>query len=189
MKYAKPTKTLNTSLGFSLIELLITLSIIVITTSISIPSFISLINNNKVTTQTNAIFESLYLARSYAITRQKNVHVCHMSEPNIEKCDSNRDFNTSWSNGWLVFADINNDNEFDDNDNLIQVVSATSHINVIFNQRGRLRFFSDGSARSAGFYICDQQKINYRHIYLLYSGRARTSEQITTKQKKICDDA
>ena len=183
MKNTSPFK------GFSLIELLILLSIIVIATGISTPSFISLINSSRVTTQTNSIFESLYLARSYAITQQKNVHICHMSEPNIEQCDSDRDYNTAWSNGWLVFADINNNNEFDNEDNLIQVNAPNMNTNIVFNQRGRLRFFPNGSARSAGFYICDRQNMHYRHIFLLYSGRARTSKKITTRQQEVCDKA
>lgn len=182
-------KTINkqSQLGLSFIELMVTVSIMVIVTGLSIPSFANLIARNKVTTQANAVFESLYIARSTAITRQNNVHVCPMSEANSMQCDQQRDYNSDWSNGWLVFADANNNNEYDESDTLIRIFQATEHANIVFNQRGRLRFFPDGSARSAGFYICDRQKHSYRHIYLLYSGRARVNDILTDKQKAICD--
>ena len=182
-----PTNRYNSQIGTTFVELMIVITIIVIVTGLSIPSFANLMARNKVTTQANTVFESLYLARSTAITQQKNVQICHMSKPNSLECNQQRDFNTVWSNGWLIFADVNGDNEYDEDDNLIKVVDASDHTNIVFNQQGRLRFFPDGSARSAGFYICDQQQIDYRHIYLLYSGRARISQSLTEKQRAICD--
>ncbi len=175
--------------GFSLIELIISIAIMAILIGISVPSFTSIIARNNVVTQTNTIFESLYLARSYAITQQKNVHVCHMSKPDSLECHQQRDYNTAWSNGWLIFADVNNTNEYDDGDNLIRAFQASERANIVFNQQGRLRFFPDGSARSAGFYVCDKQQKNYRHVYLLHSGRARANETITAQQKSHCDNA
>ncbi|MBX2847345.1 MAG: GspH/FimT family pseudopilin [Acidiferrobacterales bacterium] len=176
--------------GLSLIELVMTTAIVAIVTGLSIPSFAELINRNRVVAHTNKIFESLYVARSFAITQQVNVHVCYMSKPNSMLCDTDRGYNSTWGeNGWLVYADVNNDNEYDDEDNLIKIFQANEHTNIVFNQRGRLRFFPDGSARSAGFYICDKQQQNYRHIYLLYSGRARINQALTDKQKTICDSS
>lgn len=177
------------TVGFSLIELMVTITIMTILIGISVPSFASLMARNKVTVQTNALFESLYLARSYAISQQKKVLVCHMSQPDSMDCSTQRNYNTPWVNGWLVFADVNNNGEYDNDDRLIKVMQANNHANIIFNQQGRLRFFPDGSARSAGFYICDKQQQTYRHIYLLHSGRARINETLSTQQKEHCDAA
>lgn len=185
----KKTNNYYLYLGFSLIELMVGITIALIIMGISIPSFAGLMSRNKVTLQTNSIFQSLYLARSYAITEQKHVHVCHMSQPNSMQCHQQKGYNSTWSNGWLVFVDKNNDNEYDDDDKLVKAFQSINQTNIVFNQQGRLRFFPDGSSRSAGFYICDQQQQAYRHVYLLHTGRARTNQSLTNKQKAICDAA
>ena len=186
---SNPAADKNLERGFSFIELMITITILVILTGVAIPSFTGLMARNKVTVATNAVFESLYIARSYAITQQKKVHVCHMSEPNSMTCSDQRDYNTPWTNGWLVYADLNDDNDYDQGDSIIRVMQSSELTNVVFNQQGRLRFFPDGSARSAGFYVCDQQQQSYRHVYLLYSGRARVNQSLSAKQKSVCDAA
>ena len=175
--------------GFNFLELMVSIAIVTILIGLAIPSFASLIFKNQVSVQTNALFQSLYLARSYAITTQKKVHVCHMDDPISMTCSLDRDFNSNWSNGWLVFVDENNNNDFDEDDIFVNVKQTDQRVNVVFNQRGRLRFFPDGSSRSAGFYICDSEKQNYRHIFLLYSGRARVNGQLSDLQKTRCDNA
>ena len=187
-RHKKLDKT-NSQLGFTLIELMVTITIAAIIISISIPSFASLLARNKVTVQTNALFESLYLARNYAITEQKKVHVCHRDNSNSTECDPQRNYNSAWHNGWLVFVDKNDNNDYDQNDKLIRVFEPTTQTNIVFNQQGRLRFFPNGSARSAGFYVCDQQQKTYRHVYLLHSGRVRSNSSMTVQQKATCDAA
>lgn len=176
----------SNSAGFSLTELMIAIAILSIVSGMAIPSFGALIARNQLTTQSNAILTSLYLARSYAITQQKNVHICQLNINGTETCSANTDSNRNWSKGWLVFADLNGNNNFDADDSLITVLQTNETTNIVFNQRGRLRFFPDGSARSAGFYLCNKEYEQYKHIYLLYSGRARVNETLSKKQKSIC---
>ena len=172
--------------GFTLVELMVTLTVSAILATAAAPSFANLIARNKVLIQTNAILESLYLARSYAIVKQRNVHVCHLDPETNSSCSEDRNYNSKWSHGWLVFADNNGDRNFDGNDELLQVVEMPDSVNIVFNQRGRLRFFPDGSARSSGFYICDRQQNSFQHIYLLHSGRARINQKMNAKQKSTC---
>ena len=195
-KHHTYTRGVTLTRGFTLIELLSSLAILLLLTGLAIPSMANLIAKNRVITQSNSIIGSLNLARSYAINTQKNVHICHLSsdgDANSKnhpvKCDTNRDFNRKWSNGWIVFADNDADNEFTDVDDLLRVVEMHNPINIVFNQRGRLRYFGNGSARSAGFYVCDLQQQSFRHVYLLHTGRARINQNLTAKQKKICDKA
>lgn len=174
--------------GFNLIELLVFIAILTIIAGAAIPSFASLISRNQVVVQSNTLLGSLHLARSYAITQQKNVHVCHIDQEDLQACSEARGYNSDWSSGWLVFVDVNNNNDFDNADHLVRSFLSNSQTNIVFNQRGRLRFFPDGSSRSAGFYVCDKQQLNYRHVYLLYSGRARIGAQLNTTQKVRCDE-
>ena len=182
--------------GLTLIELVSSLAIALILTGLAIPSMTNLVSKNRVISQSNSILGSLSLARSHAINTQKNVHICHLKSAGEAKskrtpvqCDSNRGFNSKWSNGWIIFADNDYNNEFTEADDLLRVVEMRDTVNIVFNQRGRLRFFSDGSARSAGFYVCDRKQQSFRHVYLLHSGRARINQNLSAKQKNTCDEA
>ena len=179
---------LNTRQGaYTLIETMLTLSIVIVLLAIAAPSFATLISSNRVTVQSNVLLESLHLARRSAVTSHKMTHICQLDDLSEHRCSTDYSGYRDWSTGWMIFQDLNRNNEYDDKDKLIRVVAGVEDTQLIFNQRGRLRFFPTGSSRSAGFTVCDAQKRHYRHVYLLHTGRARVIERITAKQKNKCD--
>jgi len=62
--------------GFSLIELMVTMSMAAIVLSIGVPSFRSVIMDNRLVTQANEFVTSVNLARSAAVRYQRNAMVC-----------------------------------------------------------------------------------------------------------------
>jgi Tfp pilus assembly protein FimT len=183
------TKPIHTpQSGHSFIELAIVAALATVLLSQAVPSFAGLYANTQVSTQSNAILQSLYLARSHAVTKQRNVHICHLDRSTMNTCDQDRGFNSAWSVGWLVFSDNNGNKDLDVKDQVLQIVEMSNTVNIVFNQRGRLRFFANGSSRSAGFYICDREQRSFRHIYLLHTGRARINQQLSERQKSICSN-
>lgn len=175
--------------GFSLIESLVAVTIIAILAGVAVPDFSKLIGSNRVNAVATELFTSLSAARSYAINQHALVHVCAMSLSDSSKCSEKRDYNANWSKGWLIFSDVNENNELDDKDTVLQVIQSTPNTKIVFNQQGRLRFFPDGSARSAGFYVCDKAKKHFKHILLLHTGRARTKKSLNQQQQAICGSA
>lgn len=172
--------------AFTLIELMVGLAILGILIATAAPSFVSLFIRNEIITNSNNLIASLSYARSQAISRQQTIHVCQI-EKGEQKCSSNYGWNRSWSNGWLIFEDSNANNNFDpDSDPVLRIVELNGNTKIVFNQRGRLRFFADGSARSAGYYLCSHTHSAAKHIYLLYSGRARINNKISKRQHDIC---
>lgn len=79
--------------GITLIELLITVTIVSILGTVAVPSLYNLINQNRMTTVTNTLLSSFRLARSEAIKRNQRVTVAAS--------------NGDWKQGWTVFVDRN----------------------------------------------------------------------------------
>lgn len=172
-------------LGVNLLELIISVSIISISISLAAPGFNKLIEKNRVIITTNQMITSLHLARSSAVSTSKNVHICRKTTDN--RCNTNYPYNADWSDGWLVFIDNNSNANHDPEDTVIQIINNSKNTKIIFNQRGRLRYFPTGFSRSAGFYICGKNRNYFRHIYILRTGRVRYTKELTNRQKSKCD--
>ncbi|MAM86857.1 MAG: hypothetical protein CME36_06040 [unclassified Hahellaceae] len=82
--------------GFTLLELLIVLCISAILMTIAVPSFQTMIKNNRITTATNSFVSQLNYARSEAIRLNWAV--------NMQRKGASR----VWSDGWRVYRDASN---------------------------------------------------------------------------------
>jgi type IV fimbrial biogenesis protein FimT len=100
---------MNKQYGFTLIELIITVTIVAIVLTIGVPSFQGMMRNNRVAAHTNDFLSSLNLARSEAIKSGWRVVLC----PSTDQATCNG--GTAWGNGWIVFidADANNNGILD----------------------------------------------------------------------------
>lgn len=85
------------SKGFTLIELMVVLGIIAAITAFGIPSFRTLIADNRLTSTSNNIMGALQIARSEAVTQHTAIKVCAANSGNTACANS-----TNWSAGVLV---------------------------------------------------------------------------------------
>jgi len=85
--------------GFTLIELMVTISVAAILLALAAPSFQSLMISNRITAQTNDLVSDLAFARSEAIKRGATVTVCFANS--ATSCGAG----TDWTQGWMVFVD------------------------------------------------------------------------------------
>lgn len=94
------------SRGFTLVELMVTVSVIALLAAIAVPGMTALINNSRINGQSEELVSSLQLARAEAVRRNARVTVCPSS--NGSTCASS----TSWS-GWVIRGH-DNVNDVDD---------------------------------------------------------------------------
>jgi type IV fimbrial biogenesis protein FimT len=62
--------------GFTLIELMVTVSVLAVLLALAWPSFTAVINNNRLAAQSNELVTSLQLANSEAVRRNARITVC-----------------------------------------------------------------------------------------------------------------
>lgn len=86
----------KSSVGFTLIELMVTLLVLAILLTIAIPSFRTFILNNRLSTDVDSLVNALNYTRSIALTNNSNVLICPFSAANSTACGNN------WGAGWIV---------------------------------------------------------------------------------------
>ncbi|MCL9685323.1 GspH/FimT family pseudopilin [Legionella maioricensis] len=82
--------------GFTLIELMITLSVLCLLLVVAVPSFRTMILNNRLNANSESLVNALSYARSTALYQAMNVVVCPFGAANSTACGAN------WNSGWIV---------------------------------------------------------------------------------------
>lgn len=80
------------SAGFTLIELMVTITLVVVIMALAAPSFATFQRNSELTSTANTFLSSLSSARTEAMKRGRNVTVAPAAD-------------SDWSKGWVVFVD------------------------------------------------------------------------------------
>jgi prepilin-type N-terminal cleavage/methylation domain-containing protein len=104
-----PETTRRAEAGFSIIELMIVLTIVGILASFAIPAFDNLIKDSRRTATVNELVGTFMVSRAEAAKRGQPVVVCPVAPTASTACSAS----TNWSVGWVAFVDINGDSAYD----------------------------------------------------------------------------
>ncbi len=133
-----------TVLGFTLVELMVTIALMAMVLTLAIPSYKETVRNAILTSRMNEFVATLNYARSEAVKRSMNVTV------------ATADGSANWEHGWRVFyTDTNGVNQ------ILRVhesltANYTLHNNGNPNPLTQITFGSDGeTSNSASFALCD----------------------------------
>jgi type IV fimbrial biogenesis protein FimT len=171
----KITYKLNIASGFTLVELLVGLSIAAILISLAVPSFRTLVENNKTQTLTEEIATSLNFARSEALRRARAVTVCPSNDQ--ATCSG------TWNDGWIVFVDNDAGRTFSAGvDTLLDVTQGSSQNYTIslnstitnsfqFSNQG----FSAETSKIGTYKVCGPtaESARARGVVIQFSGSTR----------------
>lgn len=154
--------------GFTLLELVVAVSITGILMGLAIPSLTNVIRNNRLTSYSNELVTSFNLARSEAVKRGISISVRKISPgdtlpANFPTCTATG--TVYWSTcGWRVFVDNNNSGTFDTGDVDIRAYPALPKnftLAGINNFVNFIRYKPDGSSNTFGsFVVCDNSDGN-----------------------------
>jgi type IV fimbrial biogenesis protein FimT len=160
--------------GYTLLEFIISLTIIALVTSIAVPSANKLFAFIRGHNASHALRLSLKYARSTAVTRREIVRLCASADG--DTCSNSR----KWEQGWITYIDRSGKSSRTINDPILQIQLPFENLiirknglgkTVKFNRIGRI-----GLNRS--FSVCTTPDFKpYIRIVMTHSGRLRMDEK------------
>ena len=91
--------------GFTLYELMITVTIVGVILTFGIPNLTAFTQNSRMTSSANDLHAAFHLARSEAARARTNITICASADP----MGAGSDCDGTWDQGYIVFIDDNGD--------------------------------------------------------------------------------
>jgi type IV fimbrial biogenesis protein FimT len=171
--------------GFTIIELMLTILVMAVALTIGTPSFLSSLQNNRITSQSNAMIGAISYARSEAVKlNDQAVTMCGSS--NLTSCNTN-----NWEQGWIIFADTDRNGNRNGAETILRVGEALTGNNTLrlngFASAASIRFDSQGSVANSGTFIfCDDRDEDFaKAIVMNVSGQTRPAQDENTPEDSI----
>jgi type IV fimbrial biogenesis protein FimT len=180
--------------GFTLVELLVTISITAVLMAIAVPDFVRSTRSIELDHQAKELEGAIKFANAEAVRRRQPVVICRANAAQ-SACNIGTGAG-DWSNGWLIFVDINNNQQYQgaptdgpllmikqpQSAGTVIKTSATSQLaeNITFNPAGEPAAGITGT----GLFTFSNARVEGVNTFLTFnkSGRVRifAKEQCTT---------
>ena len=122
---------LNKLKGFSLVELFAALSIISLIAVMSLPTIGQVRDKQRLKSAVQHLQASLNLARSLAIKRGESISVCAQDPASTTaKCMLPGLGNGEWQKGWLIYSDLNNNQQIDGTEKILSATGAIPSVTI-----------------------------------------------------------
>ena len=171
--------------GYSLLELLMTITLAAMILTLGLPSFSALKARNAQRVEINALFHAVHLARKSSIMRKQVVSLCPTADG--VSCNPGRE----WSGGFLVFENSDRDEppELDDGEILLHRHLASPSVKITANRRGFTLRATFLRATNGTLVVCDRAgRVTPRALVISYTGRPRVAERTPRGTAYLCAD-
>ena len=163
--------------GYTLMELMITISIMAIIAGVAVPSYRGLIQSNQVRATSHAFYGSLVLARSEAVKNNLPVVICKSA--NGTSCSGSG----TWDGGWIIYLDADSDSAFDAGEALLESHAAIAGLTLRATDADlhQVIYQADGTQRiSANFNVCVSDDVSRgNNITIGLTGRPSSEKGAT----------
>ena len=165
--------------GFSLLELMIAVTIAGVLLGVAVPSFTTAMQNSRQAAAANELLSSMHFAREMAIARNARVTICPSSGG--ANCEA-----VSWDQGWLVFRDMDDDQQVDADEPVELVVGEPGVVSISTPEfANALTYRPNGRAMGANvavntgeLILCDRRGADYARVAIIeLSGRPRIAKE------------
>ena len=170
-----------TSRGFTLLELMFSLTIIAILATLVVPGFNNIILDSQRTTDVNAFIRAVHVARNEAIKQSRPMTLCKTMDG--AKCGRGE---STWGDGWMILA---------------LKVGTLSESRILHYRPGREQKSVVGNRQKFTFHpfhkrqtngnltFCDRRGAAHaRAVIVSYTGRPRVDSQRPGGRALVCPD-
>lgn len=181
--FTKITTNKAKQIGFSLIELLVSLVLLAILASLSQMSFQTIIARTALKFSVEKLLKTISLARLHALLSHNQIVICTTNFTKIiTQCDNKQ----NWHSGWIAFVDSNQNQQYDSNEQLLQQIDITNAKVLITSKQTihQLIFNAGSSSFTATTLSICAKTTKHLHSYKLFlssSGVARLETKNTIK--------
>ena len=113
------------SAGYTMMELVMVMALVVILGTIAVPGFQYVTTSNRIASEVNGLLGDMQFARSEAVKEGQSVTVCIAQNANLNSC-AGAGGGGNWALGWIVFLDSNGDQQVQAGEAVIRAQPAFS---------------------------------------------------------------
>jgi len=171
--------------GYTLYELLMTLTLVALIVGLGLPSFSGVAARAGMRVEINALFHAIHVARKESIMRKRIVSLC----PSLDglSCEPGLD----WSSGWLMFENTDRDEppQRDSGEPLLQTHQVGENVRIMANRRGFTLRATQKRATNGTFIVCDRSdRAVPVALVISYTGRPRVTQETRRGEPYSCAD-
>ncbi|MBV0933884.1 GspH/FimT family pseudopilin [Marinobacterium weihaiense] len=170
----QPKPSVPRQRGLTLVELLLTVTILSILAALGPPSFTQLVASSRLGATEADIVSLLSQARSAALMRNRRVVMC-ASDDGAQCQGSRRQGSRNWT-GALLFVDLDQNRIVSNDETVFYVANFSSAATILWNRGDSLVYQPDGTALggSNGTFVIRAPNTDHEHqVVVSLLGRAR----------------
>ena len=161
--------------GFTLFELMVTITLVAILAGTAVPAFGDLIRDSRRSTHINQFVHSIHLAKREAIMRGQYVALCKIDAQ--QRCAGK---GIDWDEGWMVFVNSDRDQPVkrDAGEPVLYLNAADPAIQIVGNRNAfTFRPFTRRSTNGTLVFCDSRGSQAARAVIISYTGRPRVSQR------------